>query len=354
MSRALILGGTGAIGVATALRLRRAGWSVTVTGRDPARVPPVLADVGVAVVTSASAGRPGLPALLGSGADLLVDAACYDVADARAVAAVLDDVSSAVMISSKAVYVDAAGRHSNSADPPQFDGPICETQATLAGDARRLDEGAPYGAAKVAAEEVLLDSGAPVTILRPSKVHGAWSRRPREWVFVRRVLDGRTAVVLRRGGMGAEHPSAAANLAALVEVVAARPGARVLNAADPDCPTGGEMARVVASALGHTFVEVDADPARDPGLGRHPWDRVPPVVLDLQRARALGYAPVGDYAATVIEELSWLVDEARGATGSPWLPAADDAFFAPFFDYAREDAFLASCATRSGERGVPD
>ena len=72
----------------------------------------------------------------------------------------------------------------------------------------------------MAAEQVLLDSGAPVTVLRPSKIHGAGAPRPREWVFVKRVLDRRPAVLLARGA-GIDHPTAAANIAALIEVVAA-------------------------------------------------------------------------------------------------------------------------------------
>jgi hypothetical protein len=35
------------------------------------------------------------------------------------------------MISSKAVYVDADGRHSNSGPAPRFDGPIRGTQPTV-------------------------------------------------------------------------------------------------------------------------------------------------------------------------------------------------------------------------------
>ena len=47
-----------------------------------------------------------------------------------------------------------------------------------------------YGANKVAAEQVLLDSGMPVTVLRPSKVHGEGAAPPREWYFVKRDADG--------------------------------------------------------------------------------------------------------------------------------------------------------------------
>jgi len=50
------------------------------------------------------------------------------------------DADSTVLISSKGVYVDDAGNHSNSDTAPHFDGPIRETQATVApsdGDQRR-------------------------------------------------------------------------------------------------------------------------------------------------------------------------------------------------------------------------
>ena len=43
------------------------------------------------------------------------------------------------MISSKAVYVDDAGRHSNTEDPPRFHGAITETQPTMARGGRLHD-----------------------------------------------------------------------------------------------------------------------------------------------------------------------------------------------------------------------
>ncbi|MGC8498460.1 MAG: NAD-dependent epimerase/dehydratase family protein [Acidimicrobiales bacterium] len=341
MPRALILGGTGASGVAIALRLRVRGWGVTVTSRDPARVPPPLALAGVRHVVGDRGDARHLASALGAGADLLVDAACYDAAHARAVTPLATDVASVVMISSKAVYVDDAGRHANSPEPPRFAGPILETQATLRPDARTLDAGASYGGAKVAAEEVLLACDAPVSVLRPSKVHGARSRRPREWIFVRRVLDGRDVVLLRDGGRGADHPSAAANVAALVETVARVPGTRILNAADPDCPTVRQIAQSVAAALGHAWRQVDVPAADESEVARAPWDHDPPVRLDTRAAGTLGYQPVGDYATTGGEELDWLVTEASQPDGSGWLPGAGDPFFAPLLDYASEDARLA-------------
>ncbi len=67
--------------------------------------------------------------------------------------------------------------------------------------------------------------------------------------------------------------------------------------------------------------------------GRHPWDVRHPIVLDMTAAAGLGYVPAGDYEATVAEELDWL------ATAKPQL---DDEFFAPYFDYAAEDRYLAA------------
>jgi nucleoside-diphosphate-sugar epimerase len=241
-----------------------------------------------------------------------------------------------------AVYVDGAGRHSNSATAPQFDGPIRETQGTLApGDADSMTrEG--YGPNKVAAEQVLLDSGRPITVLRPSKIHGPGVRRPREWIFVKRVLDRRPAVFLAHRGVGVDHPTAAANIAALIEVVAAKPGQRILNIGDPDAPSALEISRAIARQLNHVWDEVLLDDGADPTLGRHPWDAPHPIVLDMTAAVELGYTPAGDYAATVAEEVEWLVSAACGGEGAENLPGPEDAFFGPMLDYAAEDCYLAA------------
>jgi nucleoside-diphosphate-sugar epimerase len=240
------------------------------------------------------------------------------------------------MISTKAVYVDAAGNHVNSAAAPDFDGPIRESQPTMAPrediDYRSRDG---YGANKVAAERVLLGSGHPVTVLRPSRVHGDGASKPDEWVFVKRVLDRRRVIVLSRGGRGVDQTSAASNIAALIEVVAGAPGPRILNSADPDAPSALEISRTVAAHLGHRWREVLLDQHAPAGLGRHPWDRVPAIRLDMSAARQLGYQPAGDYAATVTAELDWLVSTAQLPSGF------DHEYFAPMLDYAAEDAYLA-------------
>lgn len=320
MPRALVLGGTGQVGAAVARRLVAAGWDVDLTGRNRPRV-----DVeGARFLRSDRSDAEDLHEAVGSGADLLVDNVCYTAEQARLVLPLLDRVGSTVMLSSKAVYVDDEGRHSNTPGGPRFLEPIRETQPTLPPGDMPYASAEGYGPNKVAGEQVYLDSGHPVTVLRPSKVHGEGAENPREWYFVKRVLDRRPAVLLARRGAGTDHPTAAANIAALIEIAAAKPGTRILNSADPDAPSGLEIARTIARHLGHEWDEVLLD--HDGPLGRHPWDRLPPIVLDTTAATELGYVPAGDYATTVAPAIDWLV-------ANP--PAMDE-----LFDYEAEDRYL--------------
>jgi len=343
----LVIGGTGLIGRAVARRLLSAGWRVTVTGRDPRRMPADLAAAGVRLVPVDRDDAAGLAAAVGDGPDFLVDCACYTAAQARLLLPFIADVGSTVMISSKAVYVDGDGNHVNSPCAPRFPAAVTERQPTMKPGDLPYDSPQGYGANKVAAEQVLLDSGLPVTVLRPSKVHGEGAAPPREWYFVKRALDRRSTLLLAGRGRGVDHPSAAVNIAALAEVVAERPGRRVLNAADPDAPDGLTISRVVAAATGHSWREVLLDDDAPPPLGRHPWHRTPPMVLDTSAATALGYRPVGDYAATVAEEIGWMVDQV-GRQPSWTPPGIGPETTASWFDYDAEDAWLRATARPSG------
>jgi nucleoside-diphosphate-sugar epimerase len=246
--------------------------------------------------------------------------------------------------------VDAAGRHSNSERPPTFDEPISESHPTLRPGNVPPNSPEGYAAHKIAAEEVLLSCGRQVSVLRAAKVHGAFSRRPREWMFVKRVLDRRRLLVLVDRGTGGDHPAAAANIAALIGLLAGNPGGRLLNIADPDNPSPLAIARIVASHLGYTFEEVllDTTPATA-AVGCSPWHQIPPIELDTTAAADLGYQPVGNYAETVTEEIDWLIS----AVGNPALiwavPTADDPFFAPLLDYAAEDRYLEASGRANGQ-----
>jgi nucleoside-diphosphate-sugar epimerase len=337
MPRAVILGGTGVLGRATARRLLAAQWTVDLTGRDPAHMPADLAAAGAHFHAADRHDTAALAGILRDGADLLVDALCFTAADARQLLPLLHGVGAVVMLSSKAVYVDQVGRHSNSDSAPQFASPIREDQPTMRPSNADHNSREGYGANKVAAEQVLLDSGLPVTVIRASKVHGEGAARPREWMFVKRVLDRRPAVFLAHRGAGTDHTTAAVNTAALIERIAAVPGRRILNSADPDAPSGLQIARTVARYFDHAWDEILLDDDAEPALGQHPWDARPPIILDTSASLQLGYAPVGSYAQTVPPELDWLAAAAHGGR----VPSTDDPFFAPLLDYAAEDGYLA-------------
>jgi nucleoside-diphosphate-sugar epimerase len=339
MRRALILGGTGLIGRACARRLLDHGWVVDLVGRDPDHLPSDIADAGGRFIAADRADTGTLVHAMGSGADLLVDCVCYTAQDAHGLLPLLPDAGATVMMSSKAVYVDEAGHHSNSDVAPDFGGPITETQPTMAPGDMDYNSREGYGANKVAAERVLLDTGAPVTVVRPSKVHGEGALRPREWVYVKRALDRRPVVLFAHGGTGTDHPTAAVNIAALVEVVADQPGQRILNSADPDTPSIVDIARAIATRLDHDWRE-ELLPDDVP-LGWHPWDCRPPVALDTTASLALGYRPVGDFASTVAATVDWLAAAARSTPDGVELPDGLDAeYFGSRFDYAAEDAYL--------------
>ncbi|WP_125610050.1 NAD-dependent epimerase/dehydratase family protein [Specibacter cremeus] len=307
--RAIILGGTGAIGGATASRLAAAGWTVDVVGRDPAAMPAELASINVRFHAVERSDTRGIQQLVGDGVDLLVDLLAYRGADVRELLPVMASAATAVLVSSRAVYVDSFGRHVNGGAPPRFDGAIKEDTPTLPPAGNDVDpfsrEG--YARSKVAAEQVALDSGLPVTIIRPSKVHGRWARNARTRSFVERMLRGERAIALADRGTSIDHLSAAVNTAALIETIAVQPAPRILNSADPDTPNAEQIVRAIGTRLdwgGRLELLDNGDP--HPERGQHPWRSAHPMVLDTTASELLGYVPVGSGLDLIMEEVDWV------------------------------------------------
>jgi nucleoside-diphosphate-sugar epimerase len=337
--RAIVIGVSGLTGRAIADDLLAAGWEVTGTGRDPAHVPAPLLEAGLRFVRADRTDPEELAASLRGGADVVVDCVCYTAAHARQLLEHRASFGSSVVLSSKAVYVDDQGRNSNSPVPPHFPAPVREDQAVLQPDfSGDYETREGYGANKVAAEQTLLDSGIPVSILRPSRIHGAGGARPREWFVLRRLLDGRRRLPLAHHGRTGNHPTAAVNLARLVLACAEHPGRRILNAADPGTPAAGEIVEAIARAA-HLPVEVVglADDAPD-HLGWTPWATWPPYFLDMTAAHQMGYRPRGSYAETVAESVRHLLNLDEDARRR----LDDDEYFRERFDYGVDDAALAA------------
>lgn len=335
---ALVIGASGQIGRAAVPALARDGWQVRAASREPDGA--WADDLGVREVRLDRGDDAQLAAAVGDGVDVVVDIVAYDSGHAAQLLKLADRIGSAVVISSAAVYADAAGRGLGG----DFPVPMTEAQPTAApGDA-------DYASGKAALERALLEAGdaLPTTVLRPAAIHGPHSEFLREWHFVRRALDGRRHRILAHNGENRFHPTATANLAELIRLAAAKPGTRALNAADPAAPTVREIGTAIHAVLGYEAEEVLIDgPPPVLAVGDTPWTIAHPFVLDMSAAvRELGYAPVTGYAESLPATVDWLVSQARGRDREDAFPRLNELHGMDFFDYASEDGWLAARSNR--------
>jgi nucleoside-diphosphate-sugar epimerase len=329
---ALLLGGTGQIGRATARLLEEHGWEVTVAARTPA--PGVL-----------TLDREDTGALLAAadGRDLVLDTVAYTAAHGAQLTGLAGRVGSLVVISTASVYRGENGSYLDVAGERGFptypEGRIPESHPTTD------DPEDGYSTGKAALERVLLAAdGLPVTVLRPGAIHGPHSQLLREWFFVKRALDGRRAAVLAYDGQSRFSTSSTVNLAELVRLAGERPGRRVLNAVDDEGLSSREIGETVFGVLGHEAEIVGLPGApRDDDLGANPWGVPSPLLLDMTAAREqLGYVAV-PYAQTVPAAIEWMLDAVR-ADPRPWhevFPRYFERYGAQsWFPYQAEDAYL--------------
>lgn len=324
---AFIIGGTGQIGIAAAAGLLRAGWRVTCsyTGRqEPHNVP-----TGASLAVVERQDTEALSAAIGK-VDLLVDTMAFGGKDADQLAGLSGQYGHLCVISTASVYADAEGRGLDG-DTPEYPVPILETQ-------RLLPPGPDsYSSAKVELENRLCEVvPRPLTILRPCAIHGINSKHPREWWFVKRMLDGRKRIPLVFGN-STFHTSATANIAALIAATAALPGVHIFNAGDPDPPTVRGVGETMAARLGWTGEFVDMPP--DSVVGQTPFSATNPIIVSMDAAAALGYRPAGSYAETTAPYVEWMKRNA-----AEWKTAFPMFGHYPSdpFDYAAEDAALAA------------
>jgi nucleoside-diphosphate-sugar epimerase len=285
---------------------------------------------------------PGaLARAVGSGVDVFIDVIAYGANHARQLLDVQHDVAAFVVISSSSVYQDKSGRTLDEAAAtagfPDLPDPISETQQTVSPGP------ATYSTRKMAMERTLLDGASvPVTILRPGAIYGRGSSHPREWWFVKRMLDRRPIIPIAFRGESRFHTSAATNIAALIRVALDAPGTRILNIADPSVISVAEIGKTIAEHMSYEgrFVRLDGDtfPAK---VGQTPWSVPRPFVLDNAAARTLGYVPVTTYAQGVGAICAELVDAADAQDWRARFPIMASYPSNPF-DYESEDAVL-SC-----------
>ena len=328
---ALVIGGDGQIGRAVARNLLAHGWRVRM-GRRSGGPPPVDL-VGEVETLQLDRDSPGaLARALADGADVVIDTVAYDERHARQWLEVQADIGALAVISTAAVYLDVEGRSFDQAQGrgfPHFPVPISEDQPTVEAGSDR------YATRKVALEQTLLGGmRCPTILIRPGAIHGEGSRKPREWWFVKRILDGRRRIPLAYDGASRFHTSASANIAELCRVALEGAETGVFNAADPQALTVSEIGHAIAALYA---AELELVPLPGPpinGVGEHPWCIPSPVVLDMDRAKAAGYLPVASYHDGLAEACRSA--EAMAAAGAPF-----SAELGPqAFDYDAEDRVI--------------
>lgn len=329
---ALILG-YGQIGSAVAREMAAHGWQVQVMRRSmagPASEPPDGIHFEQLDRDDAGAFRNALK----GGADAVVDTIAYTAEHGRQWLEVDADIGSLTVISSVSVYCDAEGRSMDQAQGmgfPAFPTPIREDQPTIAPSPDT------YPSRKAALERVLLDHArCPVALLRPGAIHGENSRQPREWWFIKRLLEGRRRVPLAFDGSPRFHTSAAANIAALCRLTSEQPSTGAFNIVDPTALSVTQIGHAIASVYG---IDLDTVPMSGPPqdkVGQHPWCIPADMIMDMARVHGIGYRPAVTYTDTI--EKVCRSAEAMVRTGIA-LPG----YLGPeFFDYEREDAFFDS------------
>ena len=328
MPKTVIVGGTGQIGLATAHRLAREGWDVTLVSRRAAALPESCRHLKAEATDSER-----LTLAVGSDTDLLLSCVAFDGNDAEHLAQAGRAAGHIVAISSASVYRDAEGRTLDEASEcgfPAFPVPLTEESPTVAAGPET------YSTRKIAMEETLrAEASCPVTILRPCAIHGPHSKHAREWWFVKRLLDGRTAIPLAYQGQSRFQTTSVAAIAdaALLAVGGRLPA--VANVSDADSPSVAEIGRAIMDIMGvrAELIGLPEAPSYPPKLGATPWS-VPNAIVCSAAATAKQR-----YAQSVEPAIRWLTGSVTNENWTERLPQLA-AYPTDHFDYDVDEQAL--------------
>ena len=343
--RVLVIGGAGFVGPWVVRQLAEAGHDVTIFHRGETEVA-LPADVAH-VHGDREHLADHVPALRRSAPEVVVDVRPLREADARSVVDAFVGVARRlVAISSMDVYHAYGRLHGSEPGPPEPT-PFAE-DAPLRDRLYPYRAGPPRGADdpmrwaddydKIPVERAVLgEPRLPGTVLRLPFVHGPGDQQHRLWPRLKRMMDGRSAILLGetearwRGTRGyVENVAAAIALAATDE----RAVGRVYNVGEREAPAEADFVRAVGRPAGWRGEVVTV-----------PDDRLPPhlaseanlaqdMVADTERIRReLGYAEP-------VPRTEWLRRTVEWERANP-----PETFDPAEFDYATEDAVLAGAGT---------
>ncbi len=113
--------------------------------------------------------------------------------------------------------------------------------------------------------------------------------RPREWVVVKRVLDGRRTMAMQQAGRSVFHTTSTVAMAGLTLHLITKGQTGIFSIADPRAMTTATLAGTIATAKRQPLTILDASNAPHP-IGHTPWSVSHPVQLSLTGALDTGWA----------------------------------------------------------------
>lgn len=344
--RVLLIGGTGFIGSFLAPELQRLGAEVATLSRGASPVP--HADGLTRIIGDRRRLRDSLPHIRNFAPDVVVDLVLSSGAQARDLMNIVRGIAGRVVaLSSMDVYRACGVLHGLEDGPLESvplteDSPLRTKLSTYPPDQiamlRQVFPWVDDEYDKIPVEQAILgDTTTPGTVLRLPMIYGPGDPLHRLWPLVKRMDDGRAAILIDAGLAGWRGPRGYVENVAVAIALAAmsdRAAERVYNVAELAAYTELEWARKVAAVVrwkGDVIVlPVDDTPThlRLPGNVEQHW------IADSSRIRAeLGF----------VERVS--VDEAIRRTVA-WQRSHPPTAPMAVFDYAAEDAAIQKVGSR--------
>lgn len=234
-------------------------------------------------------------------------------------------------------------------NPYAFDPPGMPVPTPIDGPVVRDESMDTKGYRIVLTEEAVLEQQPEATHFRYPFVYGPRQPVPREWLIVKRILDGRPHIILPDGGLTLHHFGYAENLAHAILSAIDKPEntlGKIYNAADSEVLTLRTVVELIAKGLGHEWEIINmpwelAAPARPLITQPLPTHRV----LDTTAMqRDFGYRDKVPPRQAVVRAAKWLVEN----------PLSDEqaSLLQDPFDYAAEDELIA--AWKKAVASMPD
>lgn len=344
--RVLLIGGTGFIGSFLAPELQRLGAEVATLSRGVSPVP--HADGLTRIIGDRNRLRDALPHIRAFSPDVVVDLVLSSGGQARDLMNIVRGIAGRVVaVSSIDVYRACAILHRLEQGPLE---PVPLTE-----DSSLRTTPSTYPPAQIAAlrqifgwvddqydkipveHAILGDTTTPGTVLRLPMIYGPGDALHRLWPLVKRMDDGRKAIVFDAAVAGWRSPRGYVENVAIAIALAAtidRAAGRIYNVAERESYTEVEWARMVASATrwpGELVILPSEDTPEHLRLSAN-FDQH--WTADSSRIRAeLGFAERVRVDEAIRRTVAWERHH------PPTIPLAR-------FDYAAEDAAIERAASR--------